>query len=1114
MSHLSNKFPSVTLGLLITLAAFPALGAERVTSGLEVLYDFRTSDGDWIKDQSGNGGELDLRIENPKAVRKTSGSLEVVGKTLIRSEKPAAKLIEAVKRSGELTLEAWIRPSKNDQSGPARILTLSRDSGQRNFTLGQEGDRFDVRLRTTKTSGNGIPSLSTGGKSLETKLTHVVYTRDRSGRTRVYLNGKRSAEDTVGGDTSNWDPSFRLALANELSQDRPWLGTYHLVAVYSQCLRPEEVEQNFRAGTHAAHASPLLAEPSSTSATRVHSGLQVLYDFQASDGGVVADRSGTGQPLNLRVENPKNVRRTDGALEVTGDTVIRSESPAGRITSAIRATDMFTLEAWVRPSRLDQSGPARLVTLSQDSGERNFTLGQANDLFEVRFRTTTTSANGAPALTSKKGSVTTDLTHVVYTRNRAGRARLYLNGELNAELTVPGDTSNWKESYRLGLANELSQDRPWRGAFHLVAIYNRDLSPGEVEQNHRAGPRAAMGPAVWARNENALQASLFHNEIAPILARHCLECHDTATRKGKLDLSRREAALQGSSSGVVLVPGKLDESFLWETVQSDEMPADRTPLSDREKELLKQWIEEGAHWATDVIDPVIYQHGSEAAQNWLRRLTIPEYIETVRGAVGVDISKEARELLPPDLRADGFNNTAYNLNVDLGHVQAYARLAEMVVGKMDPGAFAKRFGNSRLSTDDNMRDLVARMGKWILRGPLEEHEVNVYCGISTTVASAGGGFDDAVGYILEAMLQSPRFLYRMENQLGDGSAWPVGDFELASRMSYIIWGGPPDQELMRAAEAGELYDQRRVESHLHRMLQDPRAVERSSQFLAQWLNLNHLNNLAPSPERFPNWDAQLAADMREESLAYFEEIAWKQNRPLSDLLNAQVTFVTPRLARHYGLEVKGDKPAKVDVSSVPGRGGLLTQGSVLTVGGDEASMVTRGLFVLHDVLRGAVKDPPPCVDTTPVSTKPGLTQRAIAEDRIANPSCGGCHSKFEPLAFGLEKFDGIGAYHEKDEHGNPLRDDGKILFPGEAEPVSYKNSAELMDLLAQSERVRETLTWKVAQFALGRPLVAHDVPILDKIHESAQKNGGTYPSVITAIVMSDLVQKTRTETRP
>ena len=119
--------------------------------------------------------------------------------------------------------------------------------------------------------------------------------------------------------------------------------------------------------------------------------------------------------------------------------------------------------------------------------------------------------------------------------------------------------------------------------------------------------------------------------------------------------------------------------------------------------------------------------------------------------------------------------------------------------------------------------------------------------------------------------------------------------------------------------------------------------------------------------------------------------------------------------------------------------------------------------------------------------------------------------RFEPLAFGLEKFDGVGAYHERDIYGNVLRDDGELLFPGEAKAVPYASSAELMDLLAASERVRESLTWKVTQFALGRPLDAADAPEIARIHITAQKDGGTYTSLVTAIVMSDLVQLIRTE---
>ena len=604
---------------------------------------------------------------------------------------------------------------------------------------------------------------------------------------------------------------------------------------------------------------------------------------------------------------------------------------------------------------------------------------------------------------------------------------------------------------------------------------------------------------------------LFQDKIAPLFVERCFECHDTATRKGKLDLSRRSAALAGSSGGEVIIPGKPDESYLLESVLNNEMPADRSPLSDEEKDWIQEWIAGGASWPIEVIDAAAFIDGGTQSEQWLQRLTVEEYIQTVQGAVGVDIAEAARATLPKDLRADGFSNTAYNLGVDLQHVNAYAQLAEQIVAKLDVVAFADRFAKSHLLTDKNMRGLIAAMGKWLLRGPLDDHEIDLYRGISTTVAAAGGTFPDAVGMIIEAMLQAPRFIYRIENQRGDGSLWPVSEHELATRISYIIWGAPPDRALIKAAESGELYDPTSLDEQIERMLTDPRAVTRSRTFVAEWLNLNRLQNMKPNATKFPNWDPVLAVDMRDETLAFFEELTWKQERPLADLFNAQFTHLSPRLAAHYGLRPRAN-PSRYDLASVPARGGILTHGSTLTVGGDEASMVSRGLFVLHDLLRGVVNDPPPCVDTSPTATKPGLTQRAIAEERVANAQCGGCHSKFEPLAYGLERFDGLGAYHERDEHGNALRDDGQILFPGTAEPVSYASSAELMDFLAHSDRIKESLTWKLTQFALGRPLGFSDASAVDKIHQKAQKNGGSYQDLITEIVKSDLVRLTPTET--
>lgn len=845
---------------------------------------------------------------------------------------------------------------------------------------------------------------------------------------------------------------------------------------------------------------------------RAIDGLQVLYDFQQIDGGVIQDVSPNGQPLNLKIQDTKAIRLTDQGLQLLGKTALASDKPPQQLLKSLRQANAITLEAWITTAKVDQSGPARIISLSKNTSERNVTLGQDGDKFDVRLRTTKRSTNGLPSVNSGGGKVNTKRTHIVYTRSSNGQAAIFLNGKQIKKENVPGDFGNWDAQATLVLGNEATNDRPWLGTFHLVAIYNRALNPQEVTQNFQAGPQgASISREVL---EAQRQARHFETKVAQVLAHHCLECHDSVVKKGQLDLSRKAGLLKGGEIGPAITIGNAEDSLLWQYVESDEMPLDRPPLTDDEKQLLNNWINDGAHWSLDYIDPANYLITSKASQTWVRRLTMSEYIATVKATVGVDITEEARRLLPPDLRADGFSNTAYNLGVDLKNIEAYAQLAEIIAQRVDASQFARRWTKQRLLTDKHMIKLIEDMGKFVLRGPLKEHEVASYRGISTTVASAGGDFEEAVSLILEAMLQSPRFIYRIESQQGDGSRWPVTQFELASRMSYILWGASPDQELLRLADQGKLSGEE-LEKQIDRMLKDARALTRSKEFLAEWLHLDRLNNMQPNETHFPNWNPTLAKAMQQESLLFFEEIAWKQRRPLNELFNAQVTFVTPQLARHYGnIEVTSKDsttPTRIDLKDNPYRGGLLTQGSTLTVGGDDASMVARGLFVLKDVLRGTVKDPPPCVDTTPVATKDGLTQRVIAEQRIANTQCGACHVKFEPFAFGLEKFDGLGTFHHKDEHGNPLRDDGELLFPGSAESIPYENSAELMRILANNDRVREGLTWKLAQFAMGRPLTANDAKIVKGVHESAWKHGGTYADIITAIIVSDLVQTTVTQ---
>ncbi len=1093
--------------LLPTPGPSNAADAPRTTSGLVALYDFAIVKDGVIPDVSGH--DQDLVISTPGTVRHRGKTLELLGNAEVRTRRPPTQIIRRIKATGEVTIEAWIQPHNLTQAGPARIVTLSRDSIQRNLTLGQEGAEFTVRLRSTRTSENGLPAVSSNNRSVQPRLTHVVYTRTRHGTATLYVNAAQAGTGTVGGEFSNWSDQFLLGLGDELNGSRPWRGTYHLVAIYDRALNRTELRANFKAGPSAAIASSPTAQ---APPARDGRGLVALYDFAEPGGNVIRDR--TGHSPDLTISNPEHVRRKSGTLEVTGTTTIRSDSPAVGLTDAVRRSGEISIEAWLEPAATDQSGPARIVTLSQDPNHRNFTLGQDGARYDVRLRTTETSTNGLPSLPTLPNSLKPRLTHVVYTRNRGGQAGLYLNGKPAFGAVVPGKLANWDREFRLGLGNELDGSRPWRGTLHLVAVYARALSDRDVRRNFQAGPTAASSrqPSRHARQADP-KARFFETQVAPLLARHCLECHDAGTHEGGLVLSHRKLALRGVEGETVLVPGKAADSLLWHAVASDEMPHNRPPLTSDEKAILQQWINGGAVWSLDVIDPAVYAHAGGADRIFVRRLTVDEYVETVRATTGVDISRDARRLLPADLRADGFANTAYNLNIDLQHVDAYARLAQLIVSRMNVAAFADRFGRKRNFTQPVMRPLIARMGKWFYRGPLEDHEVSSLRGITTSVASAGGTVDEALAFVMEAMLQSPRFLYRIENQRGDGTAAYASQWELASRMSYLVWGGPPDESLFAAAEAGAL-DPETIEQQLSRMLEDPRAREHSARFATDWLNLSRLDSLRPNPRRFRNWNPDLADQMRLETLRFFDHVVWDAGQPLSALLNSQTTFLTPELAKHYGLKPRGAGFRKYDLSESAQRGGLLTQGSILTVGGDDASMVTRGLFVMHELLRGVVKDPPPCVDTTPVPTSQGVTNRIVAMQRITNSNCGGCHMRFEPLAFGLEKYDGLGSFREIDEHGNTLREDGEILFPGAAEPVEYRSAAEMMELLAGSPRVQESITWKLTQFCMGRPLGAKDAATVAKIHQRATRDGGTWQAVLRAIVRSDLVQMTPTEPQP
>ncbi len=231
-------------------------------------------------------------------------------------------------------------------------------------------------------------------------------------------------------------------------------------------------------------------EPPPPPPGRVTEGLQLLYTFDEGGGTVIRDRSGVGVPQDLLLENENAVAWVpDGGLVVNRPTIISSADPATKISNAAMVSNEISLEAWVKPANITQDGPARIISLSEDFNHRNFQLAQTAEIYDVRLRTTETTENGRPSLSTPFGSLTADLTHIVYTRAASGMARIYVGGESVVGRVVPGTFANWDQGYRLALADELVGSRTWLGGYHLIAAYSRALSADEIAQNFRVGPR-------------------------------------------------------------------------------------------------------------------------------------------------------------------------------------------------------------------------------------------------------------------------------------------------------------------------------------------------------------------------------------------------------------------------------------------------------------------------------------------------------------------------------------------------------------------------------------------------------------------------------------------------
>ena len=407
--------------------------------------------------------------------------------------------------------------------------------------------------------------------------------------------------------------------------------------------------------------------------------------------------------------------------------------------------------------------------------------------------------------------------------------------------------------------------------------------------------------------------------------------------------------------------------------------------------------------------------------------------------------------------------------------------------------------------------IIGNLARHAYRRPVSKVEVASLEKFVGIAQAHGQSVEQGIQLALQAILVSPNFLFRIEhdpNPTDPTAVHKISDVELASRLSHFLWSSMPDDELLGLAEAGKLRAPGVLDAQVKRMLGDPRSSALADNFAAQWLETRNLDVVKPDPQKFPDWGPELRDAMRSETSLFFDYIL-RQNRPMADFLDARYTFLNERLARHYGIEgVKGPEFRKVDLTTDQ-RGGVLSQAGVLTVSSyaQRTSVVIRGKYILQEIL-GTPPAPPPV-------TPPPLDEAAVGESlslrqsmevHHADAVCASCHSKMDPLGFGLENYDAIGKWRTLD--GKFPVDSSGTLPNGKTFSTPSEMRAALVSELPQ---FAHCVIEKLMIYALGRGIAPADRRVIDEIGGKLAAEGYPFQTAIYEIVRSAPFQMRRGE---
>ncbi|GBD32563.1 hypothetical protein HRbin33_01533 [bacterium HR33] len=487
------------------------------------------------------------------------------------------------------------------------------------------------------------------------------------------------------------------------------------------------------------------------------------------------------------------------------------------------------------------------------------------------------------------------------------------------------------------------------------------------------------------------------------------------------------------------------------------------------------------------------------------------FIRTFEGPVEDLLSPHEWSLVDRQIGVDGYGITA------LAHLKDLVITGPHNVAGVSETPSRKRIFSCKPSSSDDAegcaREIVTRLGNKAFRRPLQQADVEELMAFYRA-GEREGGFELGIRTALQAILASPDFVFRIERvpaTARPGGNYRISDFDLASRLSFFLWGTPPDDELVRLATRGELSKRPVLDRQVRRMLADPRAEALATRFAAQWLRLQDLDKVHPDRLQYPDFYQQLADDMRRETELFFYNLV-REDRSVMEFFTADYTFLNERLARHYGIKgVAGERFRRVTYPDDKRRG-IFGHGSILTLTShaNRTSPVLRGKWVMEVLLGTPPPPPPPGVpdleETEEAKEGRFLTTRERMELHRSNPVCRSCHQFMDPIGLALDNFDVTGRWRIK-ENGMPLDTRGEMY---DGTPVETPEDLRRA-LLKRPIPLLRTFTSNLLAYAIGRRVEYYDMPTVRAIVRQAESQGYRMSAFILGVVHSAPFQMKRLE---